>query len=159
MSVPLLGQVLAMLGQVATSLGTAITKIAGVQDTANTIRTDITSARDNINTTTNNARDNVKTHVSTTVANLALRSPVKSVQSGTIRITNTVTTGSATITPVNAAACVVQFSDGVTTGGSVDSVVSSYSISGSTLTINRSNGNAGTRDFRWSIVEYNTNLG
>lgn len=146
--------------------GLAVAALNGINALATQLTNAVTSinsntntARDNINTTTNAARDNVKAHVSTTVANLALRAPVKSVQSGTIRITNTVTTGSATITPVNAAACVVEFSDGITTGGSVDSVVSSYSISGSTLTITRSNSTAGTRDFRWSIVEYNTNLG
>lgn len=67
MSTSLLAQTLAKLGELATSLGTALTNIAGVQATANTIRTDVTSARDIVNTTTNNARDNVKAHVTAAV--------------------------------------------------------------------------------------------
>ncbi|MEJ5128914.1 hypothetical protein WH367_22945 [Comamonas sp. MYb21] len=79
MSTSLLVQALAKLGELATSLGAAITNIAGVQGTANAIRTDVTNARDNVNATTNAARDNVKAHVSAAVGGINAVA-IKSVQ-------------------------------------------------------------------------------
>lgn len=70
MSTSLLVQALAKLGELATNMGTALTNIAGVQTTANAIRTDVTNARDNVNATTNAARDNVKAHVSAAVGGI-----------------------------------------------------------------------------------------
>lgn len=74
MSTSLLAQSLAKLGELATSLGTVLNNIAGVQTTANTIRTDVTSARDNVNATTNAARDNVKSHVTSAVGGIVRQS-------------------------------------------------------------------------------------
>lgn len=159
MSTSLLAQALAKLGELATNLGTAITNIAGVQATANTIRNDITSARDNVNATTNAARDNVKAHVTTAVNGLAGKAPVKRVQNGVITIFGSITTGSVTVASVNPAACVVTISPGVTESGTIDSTVSSWTLTANNLTINRSQAGSGSRTFSWSIVEYNTNIG
>lgn len=95
MSFALLAQILTKVGDVATSVATAITNIGGVQTTANSIRSEATTARDylyawivgsrdDIIGVTNAARDNVKTHVTAAVAGIS-SSAIKSVQ--TIAVT------------------------------------------------------------------------
>lgn len=156
MSVPLQAQALAKLGELATSLGTALTNIAGVQGTVNTIRTDITNARDNVNATTNAARDNVKEHVTAWVSSISNKAPVRSVQSGVMAINIGSPSAAVTIGWIaNPSACLVTVSPlGINDSGSVISTYQGHSLANNSLTITRS-GTSSSAKFSWSVVEFN----